>query len=124
MHSIKNILFCFLMLFLTGCAVSNDSFDCKYSKGVGCHSITEVNSMVNQGKLNVESTEPVSNTASSSVAICPDSLNVDFMEVERVTEAHLRLWIAPFQDKHGNFHEGAIVHTVLKPGYWQVREGC
>lgn len=45
----------------------------------------------------------------------------DAMAVHRIQEEHLRVWIAPFQDEHGNLHEGSVIHTVLKPGYWQLK---
>lgn len=45
----------------------------------------------------------------------------DTMAVHRIQEEHLRVWIAPYQDAQGNLHEGSIVHTVLKPGSWQIR---
>ena len=49
-------------LLLTGCAVTKETFDCKYSKGVGCRSITEVNTMLNDGKLNVSLNFSISTT--------------------------------------------------------------
>ena len=45
----------------------------------------------------------------------------DSMAVHRAQEEHLRVWIAPFQDEQGNLHEGSVIHTVLKPGYWQLK---
>lgn len=121
----KNVLLSLSILVLTGCATTKENFDCKYGKGVGCRSITEVNDMVNQGKLGKEPSPEnfSSNTVPSPVLISGNFTTTDSMSVQRVTEEHLRLWIAPFQDKQGNFHEGALVHTVLKPGFWQVEEG-
>lgn len=126
MITLKSVLFFMSFIILTGCATSKENFDCKYGKGVGCRSITEVNGLVNQGKLGktANSDDLTSNGVASPPLIHPNALHTDSMMIQRVTEEHLRLWIAPFQDKHGNFHEGAIVHTVLKPGFWQVQEGA
>ncbi len=123
MNPLKMTLFCFSLLTLTGCAATaKENFDCKYGKGVGCRSITEVNGMVNQGTLGKTQSTLLKN--SSAPMLLGSSLpGANGKAVQRVTEEHLKLWIAPFQDKQGNFHEGAIVHTVLKPGFWQVQEG-
>ena len=108
-----------LILNLCGCSIANEQFDCKYGKGVGCRSITEVNGMVNQGTLG-------SNNIVASTKTTPRIQNVKTLgsDVERVTEEHLRIWVAPFQDEQGRFHEGSIIHTVLRPGFWQMVEGA
>lgn len=104
-------------LLLTGCSTT-ETFDCKAGKGVGCKSITEVNSLVDRGGFGEEgattppSVQPVTTFAG------------DMSLVHRIQEQHLRVWIAPFQDEHGNLHEGSTVHTVVKPGYWTAQEGA
>ena len=122
MINFKITLFSVTLLILTGCSTSKEAFDCKIGKGVGCRSITEVNEMVNERKLDTTFLKEKSsaNKVSSAVVMSNNATCADSMDVQRVTEEHLRLWIAPFQDKQGNFHEGSIVHTVLKPGFWQV----
>ena len=102
-------------LLLTSCATTRETFDCKYSKGVGCHSITEVNAMVNDGKLDSKMGSKPQQDFNIKAPIVPNDLSI-----KRVTEQHLRVWVAPHQDEQGNFHEGAKVHTVLKPGFWQI----
>lgn len=100
------------VVLLSGCS-TNESFDCKAGTGIGCKSITEVNQLVDQGDFG-EDRPP---SGQSLIAFAEDRT------VQRVQEQHLRVWIAPFQDEHGNLHEDSTVHTVLKPGYWTVREG-
>lgn len=122
----------FICLSLVGCSTSSETFDCQVGKGVGCKSISTVNKMVDQGYLEDEKGEeaaPSSVLSSSSPVISAASLPqqvetplIDEFFVQRIQEEHLRVWIAPYQDVQGNFHEGSIVHTVLKPGYWQVSD--
>jgi hypothetical protein len=112
-----------VVLSLGGCSIATETFDCSYGKGVGCHSITSVNAMVNNGNLvgtnAVKSNKlTVKSTANSVKA---EIVSSDNMMVKRITEEHLRIWIAPHQDEQGRFHEGAVIHTVLKPGFWQVQ---
>jgi hypothetical protein len=68
----------------------------------------------------VQSVTPLSAPIISADTHLVHSLS-DTMAVHRIQEEHLRVWIAPYQDTQGNLHEGSIVHTVLKPGSWQVR---
>lgn len=126
MLTFKISLTLILALVLTGCATSKENFDCQYGKGVGCRSITEVNTLVNEGKLGEN--DPINPRSKSpaklsDVSISSDFTSADSMIVQRVTEEHLRIWFAPFQDKQGHFHEASIIHTVLRPGFWQVQEG-
>ena len=45
----------------------------------------------------------------------------DTQMVHRMPEEYLRVWVAPFQDQQGNLHEGSVIYTVLKPGYWHLK---
>ena len=123
------LAFCFS---LCACSTTSETFDCPAGKGVGCKSVSEINQMVDsdtrvQGRLGegdvergVQSVTPLPAPVISADMRVVDSLS-DTMAVHRVQEEHLRVWIAPYQDTQGNLHEGSIVHTVLKPGSWQVR---
>lgn len=123
-----------LCLNLCACSTTSETFDCKAGKGVGCKSISEVNQMVDSdtriqggfGESEVEKgkqpilpleTADKDKTLSQQTEI-PLS---DTIAVHRVQEEHVRVWIAPFQDEQGNLHEGSVIYTILKPGYWQLR---
>ena len=108
----KYIVFLLTANLLCGCSSSLETFDCGENPGVGCKSISAVNKMVDQGVLGASEEE--GSSIPLSVSLGEDKV------VERIKEEHMRVWIAPFQDEHGNLHEGSIVHTVLKPGYWHV----
>ena len=120
-------------LSLIGCSTTSETFDCKAGKGIGCKSISEVNQIVDQGALGAEkdmqldslpASTPIVATHTPTVEVVshqPEILLSEHMAVHRAQEEHLRVWIAPFQDEHGNLHEGNVIHTVLKPGYWQLK---
>ena len=124
-----------LCLSLCACSTTSETFDCPSGKGVGCKSISEVNQMVDQGVVESEVEKgKQSMVLPPSIAIMATDSSVvegdkssaaiplsDAMAVHRVQEEHLRVWIAPFQDEQGNLHEGSVIHTVLKPGYWQLK---
>lgn len=134
--SLLGLTFC---ISLCACSTTSETFDCPAGKGVGCKSISAVNHMVNQeeqpqgtlGSLEERGVQFI--TPLSAPVISIDSPRVEAVSeqteiplsnaiaVHRIQEEHLRVWIAPYQDAQGNLHEGSIVHTVLKPGSWQVR---
>ena len=120
----------FVGILLSGCSTTSETFDCKAGKGVGCKSISQVNNMVDEGSLGSEKegnlvtplSSPIITTASLSSNSSGQNIAFsDDMVVHRIREEHLRVWITPFQDQQGNLHEGTIVHTVLKPGFWHVK---
>ena len=125
MSKIKISLFLGVCLCLSGCTTPKSSFDCSYGKGIGCHSITEVNDMVNKGDFDKTSLKQAPSGIDNQKLHSIDSrqiLSSDTSIVQRVTEEHLRVWVAPFQDEQGQFHEGSVIHAVLRPGFWQVAE--
>jgi len=125
----KNSVIIGICLMLSACAVSKEHFDCPHAKGVGCHSISEVNQMVDRGTLTQKNPHQTYNQVSvnaevpqTAVPVSSEQMRLDFLAVNRVSEAPLKIWFAPFQDEQGNFHEASVIHTVLKPGFWQVED--
>lgn len=138
-----------LCVSLGGCSTTSETFDCKEGKGVGCKSISEVNQMVDQGALGdgalgagssvsimplpapvisagplegkiLQISEGGDSQQGGNLPQGVDPRLVDGVHVYRISEEHLRVWMAPFQDDQGNLHEGSVIHTVLKPGYWRL----
>lgn len=125
LNPIQFILIGLIAIGLAGCSATSETFDCKEGKGVGCKSISDVNKMVDQGNFGDASSIPNINLP----VIAPPSPKIQYvdapqsddMTINRVKEEHLRVWIAPFQDEYGNLHEGSVIHTVVKPGYWHIQ---
>ena len=119
-------------VFLSACAVSKESFDCKPGKGVGCKSIHEVNQMLNEqlgikdlgviSATNAQSLAPALETSALSMPIPAHLKDKDLLLLQRVPERALSIWFAPFSDAEGHLHEASTVHVVLKPSTWQIEE--
>ena len=124
-----------LLLTLTGCSSALESFDSQATSGVGAKSISEVNAMIDQGKIAgikaegdfekviapviVQNPIPIAHPPIAN----PETITLsDNSVIQRQPEQHLRVWFAPFQDFQGNFHEAAVVHTLLRPSYWQMHD--
>lgn len=119
----KQVFVLIAVLNTTACALYSKEFDSKYENGVGCRSISEVNQMVDDGTLKGSEEKQYSTfTYSENEKLSKPIILSGQSMLQRVKEEHLRVWIAPFQDEQGNFHESSVVHTVIKPGYWQTIE--
>lgn len=102
------LIFCF-SFFLLGCSSPSEIFDSEPGKGAGNKSITEVNHMINQGIF----LEKTSNTIEKNTQKKERSF-------QKTPERNFRIWIAPFQDENGDFHEASYVHTVIRSGLWRI----
>lgn len=128
-----------VLALLSGCASHvNEEFDCPAGKGLGCQSITEVKKKLNQGQVALPetTTEAYQRRGSGHLAaplmikvprvstgtsLEPTSfINSNGMMIQRTPEKPLRVWIAPYQDQDGNLREASVVHTVVRPGFWQI----
>ncbi|MBL0941400.1 MAG: TraV family lipoprotein [Alphaproteobacteria bacterium] len=131
---IKTSLSMLIILVLVGCSTYSETFECPPGSGVGCKSISEVDQMIDEGKLSDEqahkelpidlaSYKPMRHEELPASSLSSPSLSLPLKgsTVLRVPEQHLRIWIAAFQDEKGNLFSESFVHTVLKPGEWQVK---
>lgn len=98
----------FLTLFMTGCSDMNSQFDCPMKPGINCKNLDEVNSDIDRRTNNKISPLPVNNFAS------PDS-DHSF----RTSDITQRVWIAPFEDTNGNYHEASDVMIVTNHSHWK-----
>lgn len=86
-----------LCLLLNACASLNDKFDCPAPQGGSCKRMDEVYAMVNGKKrlIALPAQIPVANSVNYS-------------------EGMMRLWIAPFKDSDGNYHQANQVYSVVR----------
>jgi conjugal transfer pilus assembly protein TraV len=104
---------------LSGCTSLNSHFDCPMKPGVVCKSLDEVNTMVDQGKLggSASYSKPLSTSVSSGLAPLSSDALLKFSHDDRPTKA-TRIWIAPYQDKSGNYYPSTLVYREVKPNWW------
>lgn len=116
---------------LSGCASMNSDFDCPMKPGVMCKSLDGVNTMVDQGQLNTKETDTdckdCQNTKSNDAKQShlssfntpfPAKIGLQPGEPLRYSESVLQIWIAPYEDAQGNYHQESDVFTVVKGGHW------
>lgn len=100
-----------LIIAISGCAQLNSQFDCPMKPGIRCESLDQVNARVDRGEIGYDDLETVNSYKTNMDIPTTDVPN-------RVNESVLRVWIAPFEDDHSNYHEESIVYTISQPGRW------
>lgn len=114
-------IFIFSYFLLSACTM-NSHFDCPNKAGVNCHSLDEINRMVDQGTVlesRAQSTLAPTNvtidhTFESYTPMTPESMATPIRYAETVE----RIWIAPFTDTDGNYHDASLIYTIVKGGSW------
>lgn len=110
------------VLLLSGCAGMNGSFACNKTASDHCESMSAVNREVNQGDfVGSDGTKHHNTVVESATATKPIGYHVTTPQAGapiRYGESVARIWIAPFEDKEGNYHEPSFVYTVIKPSHW------
>jgi conjugal transfer pilus assembly protein TraV len=122
-------LFLILMIpvpiLLSSCAEMNSKFDCPMKPGVSCASLDEVNARVDRGEIGSVPAEltyrPVASNyvVNQKQLISPASFNeIGVRKPLRYGESIQRIWVAPFEDTSGNYHQESDIYTIVKPGHW------
>lgn len=107
-------------LALSGCVSLNSSFDCPMKPGVHCKRIDQIDHMVDQGQLSGPGIKEARVDIQDSNAI-PTPYPMTAIhpgDPLRVQETVMRIWIAPYQDKVGNYYQPSYIYHVVKPGEW------
>ena len=85
---------------LSGCSmgVYDGHFDCAPDKGLGCHSVTQVNELVNRGQAGRSSIESLNSPCSREDKSCSEGLkNLPPFKLKRI-------WVAPTEEtKAGHY---------------------
>ena len=98
-----------LFSLLTGC--SNHKFDCPYTDGVHCKSLSEVDQQVDNDQAGKEPSKKTPSLKKLEPKKVPDS-------PLRTQEEVLSLWVAPYQTEDGTYHEEKLMHFVARPAEW------
>jgi type IV conjugative transfer system lipoprotein TraV len=107
-----------IVLFLSGCMSMNGKFDCNVGSGGRCAPMSHINKMASQGAFNESAMVSKENALSKAEnKITKNSINT-FNTPIRSSESIQQIWIAPYEDNSGNYHEGSYLHTVVKKGKW------
>ena len=90
---------------LNGCASMNSKFDCPMKPGIRCESLDQVNARVDRAESHAYAHD-ASDTDDEDKFSSHTALN----NKQKI----MHIWIAPYVDKEGNYHEGSSIYSVKK----------
>jgi len=104
----------------TGCTTMNSSFDCPNKAGVQCKSLDQINNMVDNGQIQGRTQSDSHANSMSETEFQPYPMKTSYYPGEplRYGETVQRVWVAPFEDTEGNYHQDNFIYTVSKGGHW------
>lgn len=103
-----------ISVLLTGCAGMNSNFDCNAGPGGSCQPMDQINKEANSGAFNAA---PIVTASQTNTALGYPFAAYKGQPI-RIGESVQRIWIAPFEDQDGNYHEPSYVYTVVQKGHW------
>ncbi len=100
------------VMMLTGCA-SNQRFDCPYTDGVRCKSVSEVDKLVSSGRIGKKDC-----CSKAKIEDTLSSLSPPPVSTLRTQEEVIQIWVAAFEGEDGINHQQTVLNTVLKSPQW------
>ena len=114
---VKYFIVPILTVFLSGCMGMGSKFDCNVDSGGRCIPMHHVNQMANYGAF----TEKPYKADKLILTEKKENKNIQntYGTVPiRSSEKIQQIWIGPYEDANGNYHEGSYVYAVVKKGSW------
>jgi conjugal transfer pilus assembly protein TraV len=102
----------------------NSSFDCPNKAGLNCKSLDQINEMVDNGnirgrtQLSTEKATEVEVAGNTEFQSYPMIASFIPSQPLRYGETVQRIWIAPFEDNEGNYHQENVMYSIMQSGHW------
>lgn len=118
----RNLIVLGIVVLLSACAAENSKFNCNM-RGTGeCASLDQVNQQASQGVFNQAPNAGDNQTVAFDTAALggqsTQTIAQNPGEPIRYSETVQRIWLSPYEDNNGNYHEPSYVYTVIQPGHW------
>jgi conjugal transfer pilus assembly protein TraV len=104
----KPLIILMPVLMLTACTTYQEGFDCAAVPGVGCKSITQVDRLIDQGKLGNEE-ESLEEKVSQ-----PETSQKREPFDPSLKRQGVQVWLAPYEDDNGTWHDSQMLFVPLK----------
>jgi len=135
----RDIFSCFLTLLrisffslslvsLTGCIGMGSRFDCNVDSGGKCAPMNHINKLANYGvfaershKDNKAEIYKIDKMMSTERKGNKSKQRIYGTTPIRSNEKIQQIWIGPYEDTNGNYHEGNYVYVVVKKSKWLNR---
>jgi len=121
-YHLKFFLSLFILPWVISCASGlNSQFSCQSAKQYGrCLSVSEIDQKIDSGEL-AGGESDLYRKARSQKIMPANNINISHGKdnPQRHPETIRKIWIVPYEDNGGNYHQGSDVYTVLQPSYWE-----
>lgn len=106
----KKLIFLMPVLMLASCSTYQEGFDCAAVPGVGCKSITQVDRLIDQGKIGVDE------ASLEASKITPQALNHSESQAysKSTSNRGVQVWLAPYEDENGTWHDSQTLFVPLE----------
>ena len=119
---LKQGAFIFCVIFLSGCVGMGSKFDCDVGSGGKCAPMHHINKMASRGVFNENSFATKENAITRAESKIHKTsgypLNNFIGAPIRSNESIQQIWIGPYEDTGGTYHEPSYLYTVVKKGQW------
>ncbi len=106
-----------MVFLLCGCSSMNSDFTCPMKNGIRCQSLDEVNTAIDTGTFNLEKKAIEKQKITFKYKY---RNNVNARPI-RGSEQVIKVWIAPYVDKKGNYHQATEIYTVVGKPHWIIK---
>ena len=114
------LLISILGVFLSGCMGMGSKFDCNVESGGKCAPMHHINQMANYGFFGAFADKPykIDKLMLAERKENKKIQNIYAAAPMRSNEKIQQIWLGPYEDANGNYHEGSYVYVVVKSSSW------
>lgn len=115
------ILICLSVLFLSSCRATSNEWNCRnVDSKVGCASISKADdAYLENGKFSSATASSTKRNSSKAKYSSFEDVNLGQTRLVRVPEKIGRIWVAPYTDGNGNYHEASFIRVVDAESKWE-----
>lgn len=120
---LKLILIFLVLTFVVSCRSTTNEWRCRQlDSKVGCSSISKADDSYLENKkedVNPKSSKSENKITTDGKYSSFEEVNLGQTKMVRIPEKIGRLWVAPFMDAKGNYHEGSFIRVIDQEARWQ-----
>jgi conjugal transfer pilus assembly protein TraV len=110
---IKRItLLVILLSALTGCSTFNEQYDCPLKNGASCISLRDMDQAITNAMTGSDFSKGPNSVFVSYKGHMPQSYP------KRTKSTVAKIWLAPYEDSMGNYHDSSYLYTVVNDEEW------
>lgn len=114
---IKSFMVPMISILLSGCMGMGSKFDCNVESGGKCAPMHHINQMASYGVFAERSYK------SGELMLTKNKYSESKQQTYEVapmrsSEKIQEIWLAPYEDSNGYYHNGSSIYAVVKKGKW------